>query len=441
MWLLPRLAAVSAAAVRLYYRAERGGGTIPSTGPVLLVANHPNSLLDPAFIAWVAERPVRFLAKAPLFRDRLIGWVIRGSGSIPVYRAQDDKSQMGRNRDTFAAVHDALGGGSAVALFPEGISHDDPSLAPLKTGAARIALGAVAQTGGAFPIIPVGLVFRAKERFRSEAYAVVGSPIAWDDLAARADDRAAVTELTARIDAAVRGVTLNLAQWEDEAVVRTAEAVWAVEFGADPSPEWRVSRWATATAMLARLRAQHDASWEALAHDVRAHGEALQALRLTPADVTLDTRLGPALRWVSRRVSVVGVLQMVIAAVAAVHFWVPYRLTGVIADRMSDTKDVQSTHRVFVGAAVFVGWIVLLVVLIGLRRGPLGALFAALLLPTVAVLGLYAVEHWQETVATARRWMLLRRDDPRLAGLRAQQRALAERLARALEEAERASSV
>ena len=72
-------------------------------------------------------------------------------------------------------MHDALASGAAVALFPEGISHSEPSLAPLKTGAARIALGAAPRAGGAFPIVPIGLVFRAKEIFRSEAHASVGA--------------------------------------------------------------------------------------------------------------------------------------------------------------------------------------------------------------------------------------------------------------------------
>ena len=66
---------------------------------MLLVANHPNSLLDPAMVAVAARRPVRFLAKAPLFSDRLVGFLVRGAGSIPVYRKSDDPSQVGRNEE------------------------------------------------------------------------------------------------------------------------------------------------------------------------------------------------------------------------------------------------------------------------------------------------------------------------------------------------------
>ncbi|MGI9189188.1 MAG: hypothetical protein ACR2F9_03500 [Longimicrobiaceae bacterium] len=73
MWLLPLFSRVSLAAARTFYRLEVAGGAVPPEGPVLLVANHPNSLFDPALVAAVARRPVRFLAQAPLVADRQLG--------------------------------------------------------------------------------------------------------------------------------------------------------------------------------------------------------------------------------------------------------------------------------------------------------------------------------------------------------------------------------
>ncbi len=147
MWLLPVFSWLARVAARIYYRVRFAGPPIPAEGPVLLVANHPNSLLDPTLVVASADRPVRFLAKAPLFTDRKIGWLMRAAGAIPVYRRSDDPSLMSRNEDSFRAVFDVLGDGAAVGIFPEGISHSEPSMSPLKTGAARIALGATERAG------------------------------------------------------------------------------------------------------------------------------------------------------------------------------------------------------------------------------------------------------------------------------------------------------
>ena len=352
----------------------------PDAAPFSLLGNHPNALLDPLFVAWAAHRPVRFLAKAPLFKDPALGWLVRGAGSIPVYRKQDDPTQTAKNDDTFRAVFDALAAGSAVAIFPEGISHSEPSFAPLKTGAARIALGAAPRTGGVFPIIPVGLVFREKQIFRSEAHAAVGAPVPWDDLAARgAEDHEAVRELTDRIDRAMRTVTLNLARWEDDAVVRTAEAIWSAERAVDPTHQARVSRIAVANDILARARASGDERWATLARDVREHARILRALGLRPEDVTADTGLGTAAKWAARRLTIIGAAQAIASrSRPSIVLWIPYRLNGILAERFAPSQDVLSTYKVFGSVIVFGAWTAMLSTLVGARWGSLGALVTPL---------------------------------------------------------------
>src|SRR5690606_22311799 len=120
---------------------EVAGPAIPD-GPVIVVANHPNSLLDPLILFRVAGRPTRPLAKAPLFEQALLGTVLRGLGGLPVYRKQDDPSLMQQNEDAFRAAVSALHEGDAIQIYPEGRSHSESSIAPLRTGAARIAFAA-----------------------------------------------------------------------------------------------------------------------------------------------------------------------------------------------------------------------------------------------------------------------------------------------------------
>ncbi|HEX6059015.1 MAG TPA: 1-acyl-sn-glycerol-3-phosphate acyltransferase [Gemmatimonadaceae bacterium] len=433
MWLLPLLPRVASLATRTYYRLSRAGERVPREGPVLVVANHPNSLLDPALVSVAAERPIRFLAKAPLFTDPLVGWLVRGAGSIPVYRRQDDAAQVGRNEEMFAAVYAALVGGSAVGIFPEGLSHSNPSLAPLRTGAARIALGAAAARGGVpFPIVPVGLVFRDKDVFRSEALLVVGRPVAWDDLApGDPGDAGAVRVLTERIDAALREVTVNLERWEDAPVVEAAEAIWSAEYGAEPGDVHRLGRTHEAARLLERVRAEGDARWAPLARDVRIHARALARLRLRPADLAAPepTTVGAAW-WTVRQLPFAAAA--LLAVLGAAIYWLPYRATGWVADRAGPAEDIRSTWKLLAGALLHVAWTVLLAALAAWSGGWVAGAAALVLLPVLALLALHTLERWGRAREDARRFFALRRG-ARLADLRARQRALAERL-RALRE-------
>ena len=212
----------------VFYQVEKVGGPLPD-GPVLVTANHPNALLDPLLIFHTAGRPARPLAKAPLFEQVFVGSMLRALGGLPVFRKQDDASQMHRNDETFRRAIDALVSGDAVQIFPEGLSHSEPGLVPLRTGAARIALGAEAATDWTLhlAIVPVGITYRRKSLFRGRALVMIGTPFSIGDLrsAYLADQQECVRELTDRIKARLQEVTLNLAQRDDQDLIETAEAL------------------------------------------------------------------------------------------------------------------------------------------------------------------------------------------------------------------------
>jgi glycerol-3-phosphate O-acyltransferase/dihydroxyacetone phosphate acyltransferase len=428
MWLAPILSHLSNVALRIYYRLHRAGATVPPNGPVLLVANHPNSLLDPAMVALAARRPVRFLAKAPLFTDPLVGFLVRGAGSIPVYRRADDPSQVARNEEMFRAVHDALAQGAAVGIFPEGLSHNEPSLAPLKTGAARIALGTVATHGIRVPIIPVGSVFRDKNIFRSEALVTVGRPIEWGDLSPDdGGDGKAVRELTQRIDRALRDVTVNLERWEDAGLVEIAEAIYAAEYGkASDLAAW-VGRLRTTTETLTQLRQRSDGTVP-IAKDISRHARILQRLGLRPRDLVEDPKRPGILWWLLRRLPLGGVFPLLVLAVGTAVFFIPYRLTGLLERRARPKDDVRATHKLLTGALIFPLWIVAVALLVGTLVGPLAGLVAFVALPALGLFTLGLHEQWAQARTEASRYLTLRRREQTLEPLREQQRELAVRL-------------
>lgn len=216
-----------------------GAAHVPQTGPVVLVGNHPNSLLDPVLVAATCGRRVSFAAKAPLFNGPLrpFLWAL---SAVPVHRRQDavqgaseDGPVVGApervdNDAAFAALTRVLRDGAAFTIFPEGISHTRPELAPLKSGAARIVLAAAAD-GVPVQIVPCGLNYRRRDRLRSRVLVQYGEPIVVDDAfiaAYRADPKKAAQALTATIDIALRGQTINASDFETLRVLHGVKSLY-----------------------------------------------------------------------------------------------------------------------------------------------------------------------------------------------------------------------
>src|SRR5918993_5634696 len=208
-------------ALRVYFRRVEVVGLehVPRDRPLIFVLNHPNALVDPAVLLCQAPRQVSFLAKAPLFRMPVLGYLVREMDSLPVYRRQDEGEDVSKNQETFVAARKLLARGGTIGICPEGVSHDEPGLRPIKTGAARISLAAVA-TGEVsnLKIVPAGLYYTSKTSFRSDALLYFGSPIAVEPVKLEADGtppREAVRRLSNKIETALREVILD-AKHEEE---------------------------------------------------------------------------------------------------------------------------------------------------------------------------------------------------------------------------------
>lgn len=135
-WLLAAIALPPlAVAVRFrFHHRER----MPQSGAFVLAPNH-FSEIDPLVMgaaAWKLGRAPRFLAKASLFKNPVLGWLLRTSGQIPVERAGS------RSHAALRAAEELVEKGRMVVVYPEGSLTRDPDLWPMrgKTGAVRIAL-------------------------------------------------------------------------------------------------------------------------------------------------------------------------------------------------------------------------------------------------------------------------------------------------------------
>lgn len=109
-----------------------------SKGPLLIVANHPNSFLDAVIIGAFYQRKIHFLARGDVFQNPIFGYLLRSIGMIPVFRAREGKEHLHRNSHTFQESVDIMKGGGAVLIFIEGICLNTHEIQPFKKGASRI---------------------------------------------------------------------------------------------------------------------------------------------------------------------------------------------------------------------------------------------------------------------------------------------------------------
>jgi hypothetical protein len=273
------------------------------------------------------------------------------------------------------------------------------------------------------------MVFRDRRTFRSQAHVIVGDPCVWDDLAGRGPgDREAVRELTRRIEASMRAVTLNLHRWHDEQLVRMAEQIWRVEIGGEDGPGAEVRRLAIATDMLARLRLGDDDSWRTVERQVRAHERLLGRLGLTPAALRASLGTGPAAVWLLRRVPML--LMTPIAGIGLLLFWVPRWLAGELGTRASvkEGDDSIPTFRVMYGGVIFIAWFLLLAVAAGIAWGVAAGLATLVVLPLLAYAALAIGESRRFVWQSIRRYFVLRRHPERIAALRQRQHDIAQQL-------------
>lgn len=115
----------------------------PKTGPVLIIANH-QSFLDPPAIGLAFQRPLIYLARKTLFKNRFFAAFIRGLSAVPI-------DQDGIGKEGLRTILDQLRLGKAVLVFPEGTRTPDGTLQPLRPGIHLL----IKKTSA--PILPVGI--------------------------------------------------------------------------------------------------------------------------------------------------------------------------------------------------------------------------------------------------------------------------------------------
>ena len=221
-------------AVRLIYRSvevrQIEGET--AAGPQLSVSNHFGGFADALIQAYALDRVPRYIARDVIWRYPVVKQIMGFVRAIPTHKPEDKGPAA--NDQMFSSTYKALGEGDLVMIFPEGITVDDPSIARVKTGAARIALGGRANGVEEIQIIPSGIHYDDKASLRSKVWVNVGAPLDLDDNIGRyvepgsaedASNRDAVRALTADIESRLRRSAPDYTDWEEERALTNAAAI------------------------------------------------------------------------------------------------------------------------------------------------------------------------------------------------------------------------
>jgi 1-acyl-sn-glycerol-3-phosphate acyltransferase len=391
-----------ALAMRVFFRRTtvRGAENVPESGPLILAANHPSSIVDAFSIGLATPRKVHFLARSTMFDRPWRARLLARLGVIPIHRRLDAAERMGGNVEIFRHCHALLEAGGVIGIFPEGISHVDPQVKEMRTGAIRIGLEAEARGGFSLGVrvVPIGLNFsRPDPRRRGELTLRVGAPILLvrHADAYHADPAATVSALTDELRSRIEGLVVHLDDLSQAPIVEAAFEVFAPDWIADPLVLPEVGDEATRRIALKQgiadaigYYARYQPAWaRGLEQRLALYRGARERLSLT--EDVLRRRVGalPLLRQ-TLPAAVVGVLGAPLAGFGWLLGAFPRLVTGWLARRLVREPSQLATYELWIGLQAFA--VVYAVVVLLLRRwtdfGALQLALAVLLFPAIGYL-------------------------------------------------------
>ena len=324
-------------------------------GPVLAVSNHFGGLSDGVLLIDSLPRMPRVVARDVIWRVPVVGSLASAIGMIPVHRAAD--GTRASNDETFASAYEALGSGDLVLIFPEGVTQDVPYMAQVRTGAARIVLGARESGVAGIHVLPIGLHYEDKAGFRSRALVNVGAPIALDEwvdshpggVSGGADDRAAVRDLTATIDAALRRTAPDFPDWPTAEALSTAAEVLLNDVDRAPTEP---TQYGDVELLAARINRSDPGATQPLVASATAYRTALR--RAGTADRSVASGGARRRSWSWLADSAIAVLLLPYALLGLLIAVIPLLLVA-IATRLPIAPAVRATAVPGIAMLTFFG--------------------------------------------------------------------------------------
>lgn len=381
-------------------------------GPLMLCSNHPNTLMDPLVTAIQRHEPIAFLAKSTFFKNPLLGAIMRSGNCIPIYRRQDAEGAnapsaaqlAASNEASFGRCYDYLERGGTVMIFPEGTSVSERRLRPLKTGAARIALGTEARHDFklGLKLVCVGTNYFDPSRFRSDVLLNVAPPINVADYADRyhQDPEAAADALTEEITRRLtRRLVISQAA-DDDQLAQQVERTFGDHLNPDDDPTTLYDNFRLSRTLLDAVAwfAQHDPGrLEALRAALGTYLASLRAHQL--ADDDLDQTQRPGTRLADALNLGLGLPAWLYGLLTN---YLPYKIPSSVAHRA--TKETEFIAAIMLGVGIITFPLAYAVEAAAVQHWLTHDWrLTALFLLSLPFAGFYALGYWQTLSARLRR--------------------------------------
>jgi 1-acyl-sn-glycerol-3-phosphate acyltransferase len=351
---------------------------VPTEGAVIFAGNHPNALMDGfLLIAKCGRWPLHFMANAKLWEYRLLVPMLNAVGAVPVYRREEHDGAVD-NQKAFEKLYEVIEAGDCMGIFPEGVSHVESQLIKLKTGAARIALSVTARGKTGVRLIPCGLNYIHRHRFRSQVLIEFGRPINIDDDLLKKyqdNEQDAVRELTENLTIALTNVTLNAPDWRTLRFIQTARRLYkpaSADLG--PGEYVELSRRFVDTYLLAK----DEPEMLAFRDEVENYQARLDMLDLKDHQLRQPVTLSHTFRKVIlRSITMLALLPLAIPG-ALLHLPVGW-VAATVGERFSYEMDDVATLKVFATILLLPIMYIAIAIFVGMNYGgwwAIGAIIA-----------------------------------------------------------------
>ena len=189
---------------------------IPKNEPIIFVANHQNGLIDAIMIPTIPMQRMHFITRSDVFKNPIVGRILRSFYMIPIYRLRDGREKLAKNAEILDYCANLLVNNEKIQMFPEGNHNPERSVRPFKKGFADIAFMAMEKKPDLpIKIVPVGINYDIKNDFPATVALFYGEPISVLDYYNPADLKKSALDLNDAANAAVKKLTTHIEPKEE----------------------------------------------------------------------------------------------------------------------------------------------------------------------------------------------------------------------------------